>query len=154
MDYFTFLKPTKKSFVTSLVYDIIPVLVVILGISIFKVGKILNQISLVIAILLSLYMFACTVSAHLSSIMLTNSSVRFRKLHQILELHFEDIKDVTFRERKTINGRKDRLIVFQLKDGYIFGYPSSILTINNERFLMVELRKKFAVKTQFDKASI
>src|ERR1035437_4858577 len=133
-----FFKPTLKSFLISIIYDLLPITIAII-VTIFmkKEISVYHKIMNIIMGITSFVMLSNSVFVHLNHISIQDQGIILKSIGKPYCINWTLIKKAAIRERKTIYNRMDRLIILHLHNGNIISYPSSILSKRDENYILL-----------------
>ena len=149
-------KPTLRSFIRSLIWDISPIVTASL-VTYFmhdKAESIVIIIIDVIAVLFSLYLILQTIIVHLQKITLLNEGIFISGLGKPFGLRWSDIENATLRERHNLISGTDRLLILYSKTGIRWAYNTSTLSKRDENILLSEVRKRIPTAAIFDTGTL
>ena len=146
-----YFRPTLKSFLISLIYDLSPISVAIFG-TVFIKGEITanHKISNIVMCIVSLILQLFSVYAHIYQISIQDHCIILKRFSKLYFISWTSIKQAVIRERKTFHKRNDRLLVLQLYNGNKVSYSTSTLSKQHENFVLLEIRKRIPTTQIFD----
>lgn len=148
-------KPTLRSFIRSLIWDIAPAVTALVGayFTYEKAGLIIIILGVLMG-LFSLYLILQTIIVHLQKITLLDEGIFILGLGRPFGLRWSDIEKGTIRERHNIISGTDRLLILYSKNGHILSYNTSTLSKHDENIVLSEVRKRVPTAAIFDRGTL
>lgn len=148
-------KPTLRSFIRSLIWDISPAVtaLVVTYFTYEKAGLIIIILGVLMG-LFSLYLILQTIIVHLQKITLLDEGIFISGLGRPFGLRWSDIEKGTIRERHNIISGTDRLLILYSKNGHILSYNTSTLSKHDENIVLSEVRKRIPTAAIFDRGTL
>jgi hypothetical protein len=155
MNNIYFYRPTLKSFLISLIYDLLPITVaIIVTVSMKKENTVYHKVLNVIMAITSIIMFITTLFAHLNRISIQDQGIFLKRFKKPYYIAWGSIEKANIRERKTLYNGKDKLLILHLYNGNTVSYSISTLSKRHENIVLLEIRKRIPTTEIFDKGII
>lgn len=149
------LKPTARSFFSSLLFDLSPcVVAAILTVFLIERMRIIVIIGDIISGLVALSALLTTISVHSRKVVVSESGLALCGLGGELSLAWSDVQKATLRERHNRFSGTDQLLVLTLNSGQMIPINPSVFSRSDRAFLIQEVRKRMPVAMHFDTPTV